>query len=192
MFPQPGMGRASDTPKSVLSGAGWGVPPSARGLSLQLKPRHHRPMIRPRPILPLPRLVLIDDSSISPVVTVLTASTNRRETSTWSMSSPRPRYTREKRWFSGISGARFHSRCPSPLSGWSKPPVPISEPGGPCSSCVVAASGSSLRSPTTNTARCCPSPASSLVTYAELPQTSAAAGSAHTPQTAPARLHPSD
>ena len=35
-------------------------------------------------------------------------------------------------------------------------PVPISDPGGPSRSCVVAASGSSLRSPSTTTARCWP------------------------------------
>jgi hypothetical protein len=32
----------------------------------------------------------------------------------------------------GMRGARCQSRCASPLSGWSKPPVvAISEPGGP-------------------------------------------------------------
>jgi hypothetical protein len=50
-----------------------------------------------------------------------------------------------------MSAGRFQRRCRSLLAGRSKPSVPISEPGGPCSSWVVAASGSSLRSPATTT-----------------------------------------
>ena len=72
-------------------------------------------------------------------------------TKMWSINSLRPRYLRLKRWASGMRGARFHSRCASPLSGWSKPPVAISEPVGPLRIWVVAASTSSLRSPSTIT-----------------------------------------
>ena len=41
----------------------------------------------------------------------------------------------------GILGARFHSRLPSPKSGWLNPPVPSWEPGGPSRIWVVAAWG---------------------------------------------------
>jgi hypothetical protein len=59
---------------------------------------------------------------------------------------------------SGTRSARFHIRCPSPWSGRSNPAVSSSDPGGPCSSCVVAASGPSLRSPASSTGRVAPSP----------------------------------
>src|SRR5919106_1044400 len=81
-------------------------------------------------------------------------------TRVWSISSPRPRNTWLKRRSAGISGARFHSRAPSPWSGRSKPGVPISEPGGPRRIWVVAAVGSSLRSPSTSSARSRPRPSS--------------------------------
>jgi hypothetical protein len=51
----------------------------------------------------------------------------------------------------GDAWERFHSRCQSPWPGWSKPPVPISDPVGPLRIWVVAASTSSLRSPSTIT-----------------------------------------
>ena len=66
-----------------------------------------------------------------------------------------------------MSGAVFHNRCASPWSGRSKPPVPISDPGGPCRIWVVAACGSSLRSPATTTE--VSSAASSSVTKERIP-----------------------
>ena len=36
---------------------------------------------------------------------------------------------RLKRWASGMRGARFHSRCRSPWSGWLKPPVSLTRSG---------------------------------------------------------------
>ena len=42
-----------------------------------------------------------------------------------------PGDSRENRCASGIRAARFHSCLRSPWSGWSNPPVPISDPGGP-------------------------------------------------------------
>jgi putative transposase len=43
------------------------------------------------------------------------------------------------RYFRTWNRARSHSRIGSPWSGWVKPPVPISDPGGPSSSWLVAA-----------------------------------------------------
>jgi hypothetical protein len=51
----------------------------------------------------------------------------------------------------GDAWGQIHSRCRSPWSGWLRPRVPISDPVGPLRIWVVAASTSSLRSPSTIT-----------------------------------------
>jgi hypothetical protein len=74
---------------------------------------------------------VIEGGSPGPVSTRSTCCTSAWLTRMRSMSSPRPRNTRLKRRSAGISGARFHSRAPSPSSGRSKPLVLISAPGRP-------------------------------------------------------------
>jgi hypothetical protein len=51
----------------------------------------------------------------------------------------------------GDAWGQIHTRCRSPWSGWLRPPVPISDPVGLLRIWVVAASTSSLRSPSTIT-----------------------------------------